>query len=223
MATNEIYPFGSGGTVEDGDVMLLADYLVEPQRLGGHQLGIARRELMNMVLRQTSHMAAGLAEFIAGRYMPGVVDDGDLQKIVSGLTAAIVDIIENTPHDHLMEEVTGLVGALEGKADVDHVHPESVWSESLTGNGYTVQPNGLILQWGKSGPISENTGAISITLPISFPTQGLMGLAGPDRSLSVNGVASAYVSFASTSQITLVYDSTATIPTDEVFWFVLGH
>lgn len=108
---NEIYAFGTGGTVLDGDVMELATYDADPQRLNGHQLGIARRELMNMVLRQTSHMAAGLAQFIAGRYLPGVVDDGDLDKIVTGLTAAIVDIIENTPHDHYVSEILDLLNA----------------------------------------------------------------------------------------------------------------
>lgn len=109
MATNEIYPFGTGGTTADGDVMELAEYLADDDRLDGHQLGIARRELMNTTLRQVSHMAAGLAQFIANRYLSGVVDDADLAKIENGLTAAIVDIIENTPHDHFTSEITDLL------------------------------------------------------------------------------------------------------------------
>ncbi|MDD3310941.1 hypothetical protein [Pseudodesulfovibrio sp.] len=119
MVTNEIYAFGTGGTVADGDVMELADYAADSDRTNGNQAGIARRDLVNMVLRQTSHLAAGLALFVAGRYASGVVDDGDLDAVVNGLTAAIVDVIENTPHDHLLEEVTGLAAALAAKLNVD--------------------------------------------------------------------------------------------------------
>ena len=90
---NEILPFGTGGTVEDGDVMELVAYTDDPHRLDGHQLGIARRELQNTTLRQVSHMTAGLAQFIANRYVPGVVDDGDLAKVEAGLSDAINSMI----------------------------------------------------------------------------------------------------------------------------------
>lgn len=112
MATiNEILAFAADGTVENGDVMLLEDYLADAQRSSGHQPGIARQDLMNTNLRQVTHMAAGLAQFIANRYASGVVDDGDLAKIEAGLTAAIVYIIEETPHDHFVSEITDLLTA----------------------------------------------------------------------------------------------------------------
>lgn len=108
MPINEIYPFGSTGTEANGDVLALAEYLADAQRLSGHQLGIARRDLMNTVLRQNSHMAAGLAQFIAARHAPGVVDDGDLDKVEAGLVAAINALIlaaqddtEYAPASHL--------------------------------------------------------------------------------------------------------------------------
>jgi hypothetical protein len=110
MATiNEILAFAQDGTVEHGDVMLLADYLADAQRTSGHQPGIARQKLMNTTLRQVTHMAAGVAQFIANRYVPGVVDDGDLAKIETGLTAAIIYIIEETPHDHFASEIVDLL------------------------------------------------------------------------------------------------------------------
>jgi len=90
---NEIYPFGSTGTVEDGDLQSLAAYILDAHRLKGNQPGIARRDLVNRVLRQCSHMSAGLAQFIANRYAPGVVDDGVLDKIEAGLVAAIEAMI----------------------------------------------------------------------------------------------------------------------------------
>ncbi|MGE4504025.1 MAG: hypothetical protein AB7D51_01660, partial [Desulfovibrionaceae bacterium] len=110
MPTNEILQFGTGGTVEDGDVLELAAYESLADRTNGHQPGIANRALANMVARQTAHMAAGLAQFIANRHAPGVVDDGDLDKVEAGLLAAIAAMIEaaadNTAYaleDHIHE------------------------------------------------------------------------------------------------------------------------
>ena len=86
--TNDILPFCSEG--RDGEDMLaLAAYQTDAQRLIGHQRGIARRELENRVLRQTSHIAAGLAQFIANRYKGGARDDGNLDAIEQGMVAAL--------------------------------------------------------------------------------------------------------------------------------------
>ena len=85
---NDILPFCSEG--RDGeDLLALAAYQTDAQRLIGHQCGIARRELENRVLRQTSHIAAGLAQFIANRYKGGVKDDGNLDAIEQGMAAAL--------------------------------------------------------------------------------------------------------------------------------------
>lgn len=87
--TNEILPFAPQATVELSEILSLADYTADMQRLRGNQPGIARLELVNTVLRQTSHMAAGLAQLIANRYDGGVKDDGDLDAVETGLQAAI--------------------------------------------------------------------------------------------------------------------------------------
>lgn len=88
LYTNDILPFCSEG--RDGeDLLALAAYQTDAQRLIGHQRGIARRELENRVLRQTSHIAAGLAQFIANRYRGGVKDDGNLDAIEQGMAAAL--------------------------------------------------------------------------------------------------------------------------------------
>lgn len=56
---NEILSFCPQGTIASGDIMALEDYKNDVQRLRGHQPGIARRELENMALRQSSFVAAG--------------------------------------------------------------------------------------------------------------------------------------------------------------------
>ena len=90
---NEILSFCPQGTIASGDIMALEDYKNDVQRLRGHQPGIARRELENMALRQSSFVAAGLAQFVAKRYAPGVRDDADLDALETATTAAITALI----------------------------------------------------------------------------------------------------------------------------------
>ena len=91
--TNEILPFAPQATVALSEILSLTDYTADSQRLRGNQPGIARLELVNTVLKQTSHMAAGLAQFIAKRYDGGVKDDGDLDAVESGLQNAISALV----------------------------------------------------------------------------------------------------------------------------------
>ena len=90
---NEILSFCPQGTIASGDIMALEDYKNDVQRLRGHQPGIARRELENMALRQSSFVAAGLAQFVAKLYAPGVRDDADLDALETAITAAITALI----------------------------------------------------------------------------------------------------------------------------------
>ena len=91
--TNEILPFAPQATVALSEILSLAEYTADSQRLRGTQPGIARLELVNTVLKQTSHMTAGLAQFIANRYDGGVKDDGNLDAVESGLQAAIMSLV----------------------------------------------------------------------------------------------------------------------------------
>ena len=88
-AINEIMQFAAEGLEDAGDILSLEEYENHPMRMRGHMVGLALRELQNREARQATHMAAGLAQFIANRYAPGVVDDGDLDKVEGGLSQAI--------------------------------------------------------------------------------------------------------------------------------------
>ena len=90
---NEILSFCPQGTIASGDIMALEDYKNDVQRLRGHQPGSARLELENMAVRQSSFVAAGLAQFVAKRYAPGVRDDADLDALETAITAAITALI----------------------------------------------------------------------------------------------------------------------------------
>lgn len=90
---NDILPFGVDASEARGDLLTLEEYLNDRQRLIGHQPGIGRRELANRQARQASHMAAGLAQFIANRFAGGVRDDGDLAAVETGLAEAVQESV----------------------------------------------------------------------------------------------------------------------------------
>lgn len=92
-AINEILQFAAEALEDAGDVLPLEAYKNHPMRLRGHMAGLALRELQNREARQATHVAAGLAQFIANRYAPGVRDDGDLDKIEQGLLEVLTALI----------------------------------------------------------------------------------------------------------------------------------
>lgn len=87
-AVNQIFPFAAG--VAEPNVMPLEQYQTDPARLGGNVSGLARSAFCNRTWRQGMHIAAGLAQYIANRYAPGVLDNGDLDAIEAGMATAVM-------------------------------------------------------------------------------------------------------------------------------------
>jgi hypothetical protein len=87
MATNEILQFASTDT--GTNLLTQAEYAADAQRTTGNQPGIARSKLVNKSLRQSSLLAAGLAEFIADYQANNVTDSLTPQNIADYLYAAI--------------------------------------------------------------------------------------------------------------------------------------
>ena len=91
MPENDFLPFavGSGANVESqsswaAETTLLAN---------GFQSGIAPSAKFNKVMRQTSIMAAVLAQFIVQETGDAVIDDGTTATILANLTAAIHAVV----------------------------------------------------------------------------------------------------------------------------------
>lgn len=89
MATNEILPFATDDT--GTNLLTQAEYSTDAQRDIGHQPGIARSKLTNKTMRQTSLLAAGLAEFIADYQANNVTDGLTPQQIADYLLQAITN------------------------------------------------------------------------------------------------------------------------------------
>jgi len=72
MAANEILRFCQNDT--STNLLTQAEYLADSQRLIGNQPGPARSKLVNKVLRQSSLLAAGIAEWVAALQATDVID-----------------------------------------------------------------------------------------------------------------------------------------------------
>lgn len=89
MATCEFYTFAAEGSVGSGDLLPLDAYADDGERATGFQRGLARRALINRALRQSSHMGAVLARFVADTLDVDVHDDADVQALADQFGASV--------------------------------------------------------------------------------------------------------------------------------------
>ena len=108
-------------------------------------------------------------------------------------------ILGDASFQEVYEAISAIDTALENKADIDGTYPDmtvgnaiqaqkdgegnvipdtyvkfSNFTDSFEGNGYSILPNGLIMQWGTVGAYSTNGNKIqvfNVDLPISFTSQ----------------------------------------------------
>lgn len=87
MATNEILQFAETDT--GTNLLTQAEYLADAQRPIGNQPGVARSKLVNKALRQSSLIAAAVAQFIADNQTNNVVDTAAPADIADWIEAAV--------------------------------------------------------------------------------------------------------------------------------------
>lgn len=90
MATNEILQFAETDT--GTNLLTQAEYLADAQRPIGNQPGVARSKLVNKALRQSSLIAAAVAQFIADNQANNVVDTATPADIADWIEAAVRSI-----------------------------------------------------------------------------------------------------------------------------------
>lgn len=154
--TNEILQFASTNT--GTNLLTQAEYTADAQRSTGNQPGIARSKLVNKALRQTSLLAAGLAEFIADYQANNITDSLTPQNIADYLLAAIQANIPLVPDASTTikgkvqlataTEAQALASALLAMTPSTLNQALKGSNQYLSGNGYQKLPGGLILQWG---------------------------------------------------------------------------
>lgn len=138
MAANQIKQLASSG---GANVLTPSAYAALTALLAnGFTAGIAPSIQVNTVLRQTSFVAAMLAQFIADQSGNDVNDDGNVAGLEANLVLAVNAV------------TTALFSA----------------NQSLLAPGRIKLPGGLILQWGSF--LSNNVADVATTLPINFPS-----------------------------------------------------
>lgn len=96
MATNDFVPFCPTDT--GTNLLSQADYLASPDLSIGNQPGVASSKLNNKVLRQSSFVAACLAQFLANTTGQNVLDDGNQSNMIATMAAALTPIPAGTVH-----------------------------------------------------------------------------------------------------------------------------
>ncbi|MCT9017148.1 hypothetical protein N6G05_26715 [Cupriavidus gilardii] len=86
MATIDFLPFATGS---GANVMSQAEWAALTQRLSGFQSGVAQSAQLNKAWRQSSIMAAVIAQFISDITGQDVIDDGTTASILANLKAAV--------------------------------------------------------------------------------------------------------------------------------------
>lgn len=86
MATNDFLPFAGGAGANTIDQ---ATYASLPSRSTGFTAGVAQSAQLNKVWRQSSIIAAAVAQYIADLTGNNVVDDGTTSAITAGLEAIV--------------------------------------------------------------------------------------------------------------------------------------
>lgn len=89
MASTDILPFGTG---DGANVMSQAAYAALSARTAGFSTGVAQSQQLNKVWRQSSFVAAGLANWIVAQGI-SVPDDGSITGFVTELTAALTAFV----------------------------------------------------------------------------------------------------------------------------------
>lgn len=165
MATTDILPFATGASAL---VLSQSAYSALPAQTNGFQAGIADPATLNKVWRQSSFMAAGLANLLVARGV-NVPDDGNLTNLVSNLgsviaplaspsftgtpTAPTTAVDTNTTQLATTAFVLGQAGSasptMNGTATVgmstrfarqDHVHPTDASRAPLLSPAFTGTP-----------------------------------------------------------------------------------
>ena len=144
MATNEILRFAETDT--GTNLLTQSEYAADSQRPIGNQPGVARSKLVNKALRQSSLIAAGIAEFIADKQSNNITDSLTPQNIADYFEAAILSAIPSFTQDGYFY-----------KAD------SSTVAFTKTGNGTATIKAGTIVD--VSGTQVEFASATSITMP----------------------------------------------------------
>lgn len=178
--TNEILQFA--GDPAASPIQSQATYLADPQRLIGNQIGIAKAEMVNKALRQSSLVAAAVAQFIADNQADNIVDTLTAAQLATKLQAALAAIFVVADASLTVKGIVELATGAEALAGTDAVRaitPSTLRSGlSASGNAPIFAPRawvtfngaGTIQASGNVSSVTKNsTGDYTINFTTAMP------------------------------------------------------
>ncbi|MBR8351176.1 hypothetical protein KDX21_11415 [Burkholderia cenocepacia] len=181
MATNDFLVFGGGSSP---NVIDQATYAALSARLSGFQSGTALSAQLNKVWRQSSIMAAVLAQFTANFSGQNSVDDGSTATLLANLQAAInaagitapqFDSSTKLATTAFVQQANGNFQARQvvyGTTSITNAASGS-WIECAGAGGYTIT--------------LPNPSATNLSLTFSNVSNGVVTLATPSASIYDQG------------------------------------
>ncbi|WP_321886005.1 hypothetical protein [Burkholderia cenocepacia] len=181
MATNDFLVFGGGSSP---NVIDQATYAALAARLSGFQSGTALSAQLNKVWRQSSIMAAVLAQFTANFSGQNSVDDGSTATLLANLQAAInaagitapqFDSSTKLATTAFVQQANGNFQARQvvyGTTSITNAASGS-WIECAGAGGYTIT--------------LPNPSATNLSLTFSNVSNGVVTLATPSASIYDQG------------------------------------
>lgn len=102
--------------------------------------------------------------------------------------------------------------------ELQGLRTEALGANSIASSGYQKLPSGLIIQWGFGATVA---GSLAVTLPITFPTGNLIGMASTYGG-STNLLATVNAMSASQITIATVTSSTGVAANGQMAWIAIG-
>lgn len=145
MASNDFLPFATGSTA---NVLSQPAYAALPAVATGYQSGVAQSAALNKTWRQSSIMAAVLAQFIADQSGANSVDDGTTATLESNLLRAIRNALSGssyvtdtgTANTYLVAYTPPIAGIAEGSARLFKVKTANTGASTLQENALPAEP-----------------------------------------------------------------------------------
>jgi hypothetical protein len=224
MATNEILPFC--GTDTGTNLLTQAEYDADSQRPIGNQPGVARSKLVNKVLKQSSLLAAALAQYLADKQATDITDDltpSAIAALIDSVISASITVpdasttVKGKVQLATNAEAQALSNALNAitPSTLDNSFKGS--NQSLTATGYQKLPGGLIIQWGKAVGVG-NGGTANVTFPVAFTNLCAAAFADAIIALAGSGNTKAH-SWNKTGMAVYNGDN----GTSDVHWLAIGY
>ena len=152
MPANQIVPFATGAGAEVVDPVT---YAAEGYIQQGFQAGILQPYDLNTVLRQSSFVAAMVAQFIADHQANAVNDDGNVTKLENQFLAALLSAVEG-------ESIVYVVDG--GTADALSGTPSSALSAYTAGQVIAVRKNASVGTNATATPTINLNGLGAVTI-----------------------------------------------------------